>query len=162
VRPVLFSMLPSDDSRHNCCLSLGKVRSDEGSGMRSANGTAAKRARAGKPRSRLLTEAELRLREEKRALTSALHGKTTSSNQQAPSPLPEGQITKVESADESAKRDRLQRVNGALARMRKGAYGLCVRCGTSIQLRDLAFDPARPVCSGCETRGDGQGEEALV
>ena len=48
--------------------------------MRSANGTAAKRARAGKPKSRFLTEVELRLREEKHALAWALNGEISSSN----------------------------------------------------------------------------------
>jgi DnaK suppressor protein len=43
----------------------------------------------------------------------------------------------------------LKRIEGAFIRLKKGAYGDCVRCGESIDAQRLEFDPTVFFCVGC-------------
>ena len=44
---------------------------------------------------------------------------------------------------------RLQAIDAALARLREGIYGLCVRCGKPIAPQRLAAMPEAPTCMAC-------------
>jgi len=48
-----------------------------------------------------------------------------------------------------ATRARLAEVDGALARLAAGSYGICARCGHEIAAGRLAARPAATTCIGC-------------
>ena len=41
------------------------------------------------------------------------------------------------------------RIDYALRRIADGQYGLCVQCGTPIELQRLKFMPETPLCASC-------------
>lgn len=48
----------------------------------------------------------------------------------------------------------LQRIESALARIGRGAYGLCLRCNEQITSRRLESDPAATLCFDCQAERD--------
>lgn len=46
----------------------------------------------------------------------------------------------------------LASVHGALARIEKGNYGICERCGQEINPERLEYLPETPFCTGCNAR----------
>lgn len=46
----------------------------------------------------------------------------------------------------------IQRIDGALQRMEKGNYGVCLQCEEAIALKRLEFDPTAFTCIGCANR----------
>jgi DnaK suppressor protein len=53
---------------------------------------------------------------------------------------------------ERRRRQEIARIDAALARMRDGEYGACLRCGEPISIGRLEFDPTVPVCVECAAR----------
>ncbi len=47
----------------------------------------------------------------------------------------------------------LQRIEASLQRIKKGIFGLCLRCGEEINMKRLAFDPTAPLCVDCASEG---------
>ncbi|TNE66914.1 MAG: TraR/DksA family transcriptional regulator [Alphaproteobacteria bacterium] len=45
----------------------------------------------------------------------------------------------------------LQKIDAALARLDDGDYGCCVRCGDDIAKKRLAADPAAAFCTRCQS-----------
>jgi DnaK suppressor protein len=43
----------------------------------------------------------------------------------------------------------IQKINAALARIKDGEYGFCLKCGEDISLKRLEFDPSTPLCIDC-------------
>ena len=43
----------------------------------------------------------------------------------------------------------LQRIDGALQRIEKGEYGICLQCGEEIAVKRLEFDPTAFTCIDC-------------
>lgn len=64
------------------------------------------------------------------------------------------QVTQRENEDvlsglQSEAQVELSRVNAALARLERGGYGLCVKCGMAIAAGRLAALPQADVCQDC-------------
>lgn len=57
-------------------------------------------------------------------------------------------------AQTRTERIRLFAVDGALARLAAGSYGLCVDCGAEIQLERLIALPQAARCIACQQRGE--------
>lgn len=59
-------------------------------------------------------------------------------------------------ADAEVERDRaeLSLVEGALQRMERGAYGVCIECGEPIAPARLLAQPAAPRCADCQQRAE--------
>ncbi|MFQ5598554.1 MAG: TraR/DksA family transcriptional regulator [Nitrospiria bacterium] len=58
----------------------------------------------------------------------------------------------MQEMSKEAKRRRaiqLQRIEGALQRIERGRFGLCIKCEEVIQAKRLAFDPTAFLCIGC-------------
>lgn len=51
----------------------------------------------------------------------------------------------------------LKRIEGALLRVDKGTYGVCVTCGEVLGAERLDFDPTVFFCLGCSQRVERQG-----
>ena len=49
---------------------------------------------------------------------------------------------------------RLERIKGALLRLEKGTYGLCVTCGIDIPEERMEFDPTAFFCQECAARAE--------
>lgn len=49
-------------------------------------------------------------------------------------------------------RQRLENIQGALARIEKGTYGLCERCGNEIPPERLEAIPAAKLCMACMSK----------
>lgn len=47
---------------------------------------------------------------------------------------------------------KLERIRGALVRVRAGTYGNCVECGAAIPAERLEFAPESPFCIKCNER----------
>ncbi|MDH5426602.1 MAG: TraR/DksA family transcriptional regulator [Nitrospirota bacterium] len=47
----------------------------------------------------------------------------------------------------------LQRIDASLQRLKKGIFGLCLRCGEDIHRKRLEFDPTAPLCIDCARHG---------
>ncbi|MEQ9259868.1 MAG: TraR/DksA C4-type zinc finger protein [Roseovarius sp.] len=47
----------------------------------------------------------------------------------------------------------IARIRAALARMKEGSYGICVRCGLDISNARLEAVPATPFCRDCAQNG---------
>lgn len=47
---------------------------------------------------------------------------------------------------------RLENIQGALARIEKGTYGLCERCGNEIPPERLEAIPAAQLCMACKSK----------
>ena len=43
----------------------------------------------------------------------------------------------------------IKKINAALARIAKGEYGFCLKCGKVISSKRLQFDPSAPLCVDC-------------
>ena len=107
--------------------------------------------------SAFLQEAELRLREERQTLKSALSADSPEELTQQlnePGSASEDEIREVEYAHRDVLQQRLRNIQEALERFKSGEYGTCTRCGTQITLRRLAFDPAVALCIGCQQTGE--------
>jgi RNA polymerase-binding transcription factor DksA len=65
------------------------------------------------------------------------------------------------SQEGEAQRRLLSMIDGALARVHAGAYGLCADCGTEIGRKRLAALPFALLCAECVTRRE-RGETAEV
>ncbi|MDX1581153.1 MAG: TraR/DksA C4-type zinc finger protein [Alphaproteobacteria bacterium] len=50
---------------------------------------------------------------------------------------------------ERRRRQRLQRIDAALARLRNDEFGFCAKCDDEIDAKRLAFDPTTPFCAAC-------------
>jgi DnaK suppressor protein len=50
---------------------------------------------------------------------------------------------------ERRRKNELQRIDAALARVDTGDYGYCVTCGEEISSKRLALDPSTPLCIDC-------------
>ena len=117
--------------------------------MRYAGATARKKIVG----SDFLKEAELRLREERHAVRSALESEQPSElaerldERMSPS---EDEIREVEYAHRDGLQRRLRQINDALSRLKAGSYGACAACGQKIGLRRIAFDPAVALCTPCQ------------
>lgn len=48
----------------------------------------------------------------------------------------------------------LARIDSALARLKEGTYGDCLRCDEPIATARLRNDPATPLCIACASRGE--------
>lgn len=61
-------------------------------------------------------------------------------------------------AQELARRreTQIKRIEGALDRLAKGAYGQCVRCGEPIDTKRLDFDPTTFFCIQCAEEAEKQ------
>lgn len=59
------------------------------------------------------------------------------------------QMQAMASALDQRRRQELQRIEAATARISEGEYGYCLKCGEAISLRRLEGDPSAPLCSGC-------------
>lgn len=47
------------------------------------------------------------------------------------------------------RKNEIQRIDSALARLEEGDYGYCVSCDEEIALKRLELDPATPTCIAC-------------
>ena len=54
---------------------------------------------------------------------------------------------------ERRRKNELQRIEGALARIKDGEYGYCVTCGEEISKKRLELDPSLPLCIDCASGG---------
>lgn len=54
---------------------------------------------------------------------------------------------------ERRRKNELQRIESALARVRDGEYGYCVSCGDEISKKRLELDPSVPLCIDCASNG---------
>lgn len=52
-------------------------------------------------------------------------------------------------------RQKLTRMDEALARLEEGRYGICEDCGVEIDEARLAVAPYAPCCVSCQTRREG-------
>ncbi len=52
-------------------------------------------------------------------------------------------------AAQERRRQHMQEVDAALARIAEGDFGHCLDCGEEIPPARLEFDPASPLCVGC-------------
>lgn len=68
----------------------------------------------------------------------------------------EREIRDVEYSHRGATRQRLREIDEALERMRSAGYGLCTECGTKIERKRLASDPAVSLCLECRSRVEGE------
>jgi RNA polymerase-binding transcription factor DksA len=50
----------------------------------------------------------------------------------------------------------LRRIDDALDRLIEGRYGHCGDCGTAIEDKRLAADPAASLCIACQRRAEGE------
>ncbi len=50
---------------------------------------------------------------------------------------------------ERRRQGELARIDAALARMKKGEYGYCLKCGEDIATARLALDPSATLCIDC-------------
>ncbi|MEL0020018.1 MAG: TraR/DksA C4-type zinc finger protein [Rickettsiales bacterium] len=50
---------------------------------------------------------------------------------------------------ERRRRDEIQRIDAALARVDADEYGYCLSCGDEIEKKRIELDPAIPTCIGC-------------
>jgi DnaK suppressor protein len=104
-----------------------------------------------------LSAYEERLRQEKRDL---LASSRASADDRRPVMLDQqsvGRLSRMDAmqgqamrqAEEVRRRERLARIEGALARLAAGEYGQCLRCGADIPAPRLEYDPAATVCVSC-------------
>ena len=49
-----------------------------------------------------------------------------------------------------------QRIDGALERIEKGGYGVCLVCKTPIDARRLNFDPTAALCPPCAEKAEAR------
>lgn len=54
---------------------------------------------------------------------------------------------------ERRRKNEMQRIEGALARIKDGEYGYCVTCGEEISKKRLELDPSLPLCIDCASGG---------
>ncbi|MAZ04114.1 MAG: molecular chaperone DnaK [Sneathiella sp.] len=54
---------------------------------------------------------------------------------------------------ERRRKNELQRIENALARIKEGEYGYCVSCGEEISKKRLELDPSVPLCIDCASSG---------
>ncbi|WP_340150476.1 TraR/DksA family transcriptional regulator [uncultured Sneathiella sp.] len=54
---------------------------------------------------------------------------------------------------ERRRKNELQRIESALARIKEGEYGVSVSCGDEISKKRLELDPSAPLCIDCASRG---------
>ncbi len=47
----------------------------------------------------------------------------------------------------------LQRIEASIQRLKKGIFGLCLRCEEDIHIKRLEFDPTAPLCIDCANQG---------
>ena len=47
--------------------------------------------------------------------------------------------------------DRIKQIEGALDRINRGVFGICIRCDTPIPVAGLELSPEREHCVDCET-----------
>ena len=50
---------------------------------------------------------------------------------------------------ERRRKNELQRIDAALARVDTGNYGYCVNCDEEISVKRLSLDPSTPLCIDC-------------
>lgn len=50
---------------------------------------------------------------------------------------------------ERRRKDEMQRIDAALARIEEGEFGYCMTCGDEIEKKRIELDPAIPTCVGC-------------
>jgi len=60
------------------------------------------------------------------------------------------QLAEVTAALRLAARSALAEIDAALARLRDGTYGRCVRCGQSVLVQRLEILPATALCMPCQ------------
>lgn len=54
---------------------------------------------------------------------------------------------------------KLDKINSALERIKKGEYGICETCGKEIELKRLRVEPAATLCTKCVKKMTGQGKK---
>lgn len=59
------------------------------------------------------------------------------------------QLQAMALATQERRRADIARIEQALARLRSGDYGYCVKCDEAIERKRLEFDPATPMCFAC-------------
>ena len=73
-----------------------------------------------------------------------------------------GRLSRMDSLQQQAmqleldrRRDiRLKRIEGAFARIEKGAYGQCAKCGETLDKKRLEFDPTVFFCVACAEKAE--------
>lgn len=50
---------------------------------------------------------------------------------------------------ERRRKDEMERIDAALARIEEGEFGYCMTCGDEIEKKRIELDPAIPTCVGC-------------
>ncbi len=64
------------------------------------------------------------------------------------------QAQQVARAQRASDESRLQLIKAALARIRAGTYGTCIRCEEDIELRRLSVAPESSQCMACRQERD--------
>ena len=59
------------------------------------------------------------------------------------------QVQAMEIEAERRRLERIRRIDATLARIDRGEYGACVRCGDDMDPKRLALDPTTPLCADC-------------
>jgi DnaK suppressor protein len=59
------------------------------------------------------------------------------------------QVQAMEIEGERRRQERIRRIDAALARVERGEFGDCVRCGEAIDPKRLALDLTTPLCAEC-------------
>lgn len=59
------------------------------------------------------------------------------------------QVQAMEMEAERRRLERIRRIDATLARIDRGEYGACVRCGADVDPKRLALDPTTPLCAEC-------------
>jgi DnaK suppressor protein len=89
-------------------------------------------------------------------------------NEQAAAPVdldqPFGRLSRMDAiqqqqmarAARAGQKVRLQQVKGALLRVGRGEYGLCVSCDEEIELKRLLARPETPYCIVCQSELEGR------
>jgi RNA polymerase-binding protein DksA len=66
----------------------------------------------------------------------------------------EEELRAMEFGHRSAIRERLLKIEHALERLRTGAYGVCVKCGTRINRKRLSREPDALLCVTCQAAAE--------
>lgn len=98
-----------------------------------------------------------RLLAEKREIEDA-SGKTTAEREPVDAAMQSvGRIGRMDSLQNQAmaleaerrRKERIKRIDAALARLAADEFGICARCGEDIDPRRLELDPTAPTCARC-------------
>jgi DnaK suppressor protein len=70
------------------------------------------------------------------------------------------ELLEIKTSLDQLSRQKIERINQALARIDNGTYGVCLKCGEAILPERLIALPYAELCVNCQARVEGRGQAA--